>query len=66
MPKLTVITATTMQQKSGTILREVYQQGTHFKVERSGYAIAVIIPISDYERDHPRTKEQPDATPQTL
>lgn len=66
MPQLTVISATTMQQKSGTILREVYQQGTHFKVERSGYAVAVIIPIRDYERDHPHTKEQSDAAPQTL
>lgn len=47
--KPTVITATELQQKSGQILRRAHQEGEQFIVERSGYAVVVILSVQDYE-----------------
>ena len=47
----TVITATQMQQKSGWILKQAFQQGQHFVVERGGYPVVAIIPIQEYAPD---------------
>ena len=47
--KPTVITATELQNKSGQILRRAHQEGEQFIVERSGYKVAVILSIQDYD-----------------
>jgi prevent-host-death family protein len=48
--KPTVITATELQQKSGQILRRIFQDREHFIIERGGYPIAVVIPVQDYSQ----------------
>jgi prevent-host-death family protein len=44
-----IISATTLKQQSGSILRRVAKDRQHFVVERDGFPVAVIIPIVDYE-----------------
>ena len=46
--KITTITATEMQHKSGEIIRRAYTDNEHFIVERSGYPMVVIIPLAHY------------------
>jgi prevent-host-death family protein len=46
--KVTTITATEMQHKSGEIIRRAYTDNEHFIVERSGYPMVVIVPLAYY------------------
>lgn len=49
-PKPTIITATEMQAKSGQVIRRAFQHGEHFVVERDGYPVIAILPITDFYR----------------
>jgi prevent-host-death family protein len=48
-PKQSTISATALQREAGAILRRVGIDREHIKVERDGFPVAVIVPISDYE-----------------
>ena len=47
--KPTTITATELQQQSGSIIRRAFG-GEHIVVERSGYPMVVVISVDDYEQ----------------
>jgi prevent-host-death family protein len=46
--KPVTITATELQQKSGQILKRVFAEQAHIIVERDGYPVAAIIPVTEY------------------
>ena len=48
--KVSTITATEMQHKSGQIIRRAYTGHEHFIVERGGYPVVAIIPLEHYRR----------------
>ena len=49
MTKITKITATDLQRKSGQLLRRTFKDGEYFIIERAGYPVAVLIPMETYE-----------------
>lgn len=58
------ITATELQAKSAQILKKCAKEGQWFIVERSGYPVAAILPLSDYQRFKGQViAENPNPTP---
>lgn len=49
-PKLRTIPATELNVRSGNVLRRVAVDREHIVIERSGYPLAVIIPVHDYQQ----------------
>lgn len=49
-PTVVTIPATELNLRSGNVLRRVSVDREHIIIERSGYPLAVILPIHDYER----------------
>lgn len=45
----TVIPSTTFQRDFGGIIRRVHNNRERFIVERNGFSMMVILPVSDYE-----------------
>jgi len=54
MTTIAKISATDLQRKSGEVLRRVAVEQAHITVERDGYPVAVVIPITDYQRLMPQ------------
>lgn len=46
---LTPISSTTLQRDFGGIIRRVHNNKERFLVERDGFPMIVILPVSDYE-----------------
>ncbi len=51
-PPLTPISSTTLQRDFGGIIRRVHNNQERFLVERDGFPMMVILPVSDYEALH--------------
>lgn len=50
MKKPSVIPATELNRRSGEVLRRVALHHEHILIQRDGYPLAVIIPISEYKK----------------
>ena len=48
--KIKTVTVTDLQRKVGLITNDVAINRNHVIVERNGYPVAAVIPISDYEK----------------
>jgi len=48
MPK--TVTSTCARANLGQILDEVYHRGQHFIIERSGRAMAAVVPVEQYQQ----------------
>lgn len=44
------VSATNLQRQVGRVLRAVAIEKKHVLVERDGYAVAVLVPVEDYQR----------------
>lgn len=49
-PTIVTIPATELNLRAGNVLRRVAVDREHIIIERTGYPLAVIIPIQDYKR----------------
>lgn len=49
-PKVVTIPATELNLRAGNVLRRVAVEREHVVIERSGYPLAVMIPMHDYQR----------------
>jgi prevent-host-death family protein len=45
----TIIPSTTLQRDFGAIIRRVHNNNERFIIERNGFSMMVILPVSDYE-----------------
>jgi prevent-host-death family protein len=49
-PRVRTVNATRAKNAFGEMLRDAYQSEQHVIIEKTGMAVAVLVPIADYER----------------
>lgn len=57
-----VISSTEAQTHFGEIIRRVFRNGDHIIVERGGFPVVAIIPVSEYEAVQPANRREGETT----
>jgi prevent-host-death family protein len=60
-PQVTTVPSTQLHQTLGSLLKKVGSERQHIIVERGGYPIIAMIPISDYHRLLAQSQEEDDS-----